>query len=827
MTLQIIPTNQPCYFPVRLAHHDKHGNPLPKPRKQPVETGWQSNLSFWNEPKIQNHLAAGGLVGMATGKPSGLAVVDVDVMALNQLALNKCGATGYVMRTQSGGIHYYYAVPAGEHVGNRTAWLKLNEGDLRGVDVRGDGGFVVVAGTGYELLHGESPAFLHLPLINEINGGTDAENKLQYRQKIQITQNLINALYCLHGLTYEEWSRVGMGLYHSCEDNQAALRLYQEWSQQCEAADEQHRVMSPDDIAEKWLTFERNPNARKVTVMSSIYHLARDRFGWQGEIDDFKIDPAAAFGDPSQYTFELPKTFDITPETTNFSQAAIDIGNDMKRIYELSQLVGVTIDIAQIDYIINRCFFETQKRKCVQMVKPDGKPTTCTDDEFAKGALNTFKTPVPNLEKAMDMCNITDRAERRKIRAISYNCMLNHIKRDRQINGHQRITCLFSTEFTSELKPNSDGLSMQGIFYDPFELPVIEAFEPDPTIMAQVVTDYKEHMPQFDDLIKFTVASRYAFDRKNAFLWIHAVSNFGKSGLKKMFNDLGLWANMTTADAIKLVDGDTTKLETGDFTNSFTICIDEAEGAPADLRKLDNNVEMNIKFKSGADVPVYGKVLLSADEIPVLMGEDGGVDDQFINRFNYMRFEVNFTQRQLPVQLGEDVYQLYLTQYIRECISATVTRYQQTGKTEAAREAQRYLTYFHDQYGIGRSFESVSDNVEEIAEDWLEWVGAMIRQKQPVLNGRCLERFVNYGDIHNQAGQMFIAPARSIYDAWVKTHPRAQQAKLKTLYKSIHRTLSTLDQFARPRHHTKKVMVNGISKRALITEQLVKHLTNL
>jgi hypothetical protein len=80
-------------------------------------------------------------VGLDVGK-SGLIVFDGDVRddgvaALGEIVRGQCGA---VITTPSGGVHVYYRNAAGD-LGNAT-------GDMpKGIDIRGNGGFVVAAGS--------------------------------------------------------------------------------------------------------------------------------------------------------------------------------------------------------------------------------------------------------------------------------------------------------------------------------------------------------------------------------------------------------------------------------------------------------------------------------------------------------------------------------------------------------------------------------------------------------------------------------------------------------------------------------------------------------
>jgi hypothetical protein len=89
----------------------------------------------------------GANVGIATGSPSGIVVVDVDVPeGMESLGLLEREGKGLPdtlsARTGSGGRHLVFELPKGR-LGNSTGRLPGFSRDLPGVDFRGEGGYVV------------------------------------------------------------------------------------------------------------------------------------------------------------------------------------------------------------------------------------------------------------------------------------------------------------------------------------------------------------------------------------------------------------------------------------------------------------------------------------------------------------------------------------------------------------------------------------------------------------------------------------------------------------------------------------------------------------
>jgi hypothetical protein len=88
-------------------------------------------------------------VGIATGAPSDLVVVDVDLERSGGESLQVLSAGGWHLPpslqvwTGGGGFHRYYRRPAGLVVPNTAGRLPNVSEPLPGIDLRGDGGYVV------------------------------------------------------------------------------------------------------------------------------------------------------------------------------------------------------------------------------------------------------------------------------------------------------------------------------------------------------------------------------------------------------------------------------------------------------------------------------------------------------------------------------------------------------------------------------------------------------------------------------------------------------------------------------------------------------------
>lgn len=117
-------------------------------------------------------------IGIPTGAPSGIAVIDIDPRNGGDKGLERAiGDLGplpetVMVRTPSGGWHYWFGVPDGVTIPNSAGKLGRRRGDdspPSGVDVRGDGGYVVApptrtpAGAAWSWMHRDSTSLALFP----------------------------------------------------------------------------------------------------------------------------------------------------------------------------------------------------------------------------------------------------------------------------------------------------------------------------------------------------------------------------------------------------------------------------------------------------------------------------------------------------------------------------------------------------------------------------------------------------------------------------------------------------------------------------------------
>ena len=223
-----------------------------KADKKPHITSWQQKATtdqemvkeWWKKWPEAN-------IAMPTGAPSGFVAVDVDV---------KNGVDGYKslsfieamfgvqstrrIETPSGGIHLIYT-------SNQKVMNKI--GILDGIDVRGDGGYIVaqgsvIGGSAYKVIHDVPPEEMTMEMVSWING---TEN-MKPPSKIGVAKGERNNQIFKLASSYR-----GQDL-----DIESALKACKHIAQSCIPPLEEAEVIATvENVYQRY-----QPNAIKVTV---------------------------------------------------------------------------------------------------------------------------------------------------------------------------------------------------------------------------------------------------------------------------------------------------------------------------------------------------------------------------------------------------------------------------------------------------------------------------------------------------------------------------------------------------------------------------------
>jgi hypothetical protein len=319
----------------------------------------------------------------------------------------------------------------------------------------------------------------------------------------------------------------------------------------------------------------------------------------------------------------------------------------------------------------------------------------------------------PDLSTTKKQARITATSE------IPINAVIDKIKYSNQRKQLEATIDMFATQARVDLLPNA----ARFIFpYKPVE------FKPTKVrseIKKQIISDYKEHFDVFDDFIDFIVASRFAPDRKNAFLWIHAVSDNGKNFLMDTFAKLDLSVELSVKELEKMFDGNPVGRRMHEFINAFIVVFDEVKTVKSEIKQINNKAMLSPKFESMCTVELYAKLFLSAENIPSLAGEQGA-EQQFVNRFNKFRLTNNLKNREIFKSFGSALYHDVITEYVAQEIASRVQSYISKGKDQASKDAYDFLNEFHAKHNLGHFIHSLDETVDEYAADIVTLIKAYL-----------------------------------------------------------------------------------------------------
>ncbi|MEE9337940.1 MAG: hypothetical protein V3U87_07660 [Methylococcaceae bacterium] len=290
---------------------------------------------------------------------------------------------------------------------------------------------------------------------------------------------------------------------------------------------------------------------------------------------------------------------------------------------------------------------------------------------------------------------------------------------------------------------------------------------------SAILAEYKEHFPQFDELLNVLCASRFANSRRQSFIWLHVASNWGKGLLEKVFKNVGIVSKVSVKEIEKAFEGQPLGKNSAYFRRSWILWVDEFKTVKSEIKELTDEISAAPKNELNFCAPLYLKIFTSAETVDSLAGEKG-VEKQFINRFNYMSPPANDIDH-LPLLIRDKgKYISALTKYVGEKLNAFVEEMREMGRVESASHCDKILAKFHKANNIGIEFGSIDDSVNEMANKLKEILIDFSKnssglQKLPehlnqILKANCI------GGTHDKFGKVIVLTSWSKFiKEWIET----------------------------------------------------------
>jgi len=230
-----------------------------------------------------------------------------------------------------------------------------------------------------------------------------------------------------------------------------------------------------------------------------------------------------------------------------------------------------------------------------------------------------------------------------------------------------------------------------------------------------IVEDYKKHWGEnyLQDFIDYIVAVRFAQDRKLSYLNLNAPSNWGKSFLMGVCEELYISTEVRVSD---LREDKASGLSVNSVLNSFILFIDEFKKFTNVLFKYTHNLIIEEKFRQAVKVPSYAKILLNADESESF---SYAVDEQIKNRVLVMKIksDIKLDDREL-YKKNSYVYKAVVKEFFYNEITKRIENYKKLGKIESVAAAEKKLRELKEKYKIESDF-NVNDLIKNTIAEFI------------------------------------------------------------------------------------------------------------
>jgi len=292
--------------------------------------------------------------------------------------------------------------------------------------------------------------------------------------------------------------------------------------------------------------------------------------------------------------------------------------------------------------------------------------------------------------------------------------IFGHIKHYQQRNRIEMFVDMFAEEGRIELLDESARVVY---LHEPYQ-----EGEIDETIVA----DLKEHFSELDTFLNYLIAALFAQDRKQAMLWLKASSDWGKTFLVSILRELGCAVELTVKETEACFEGRPVGKSMVDFKRAFVVVFEEFKSVKSEIKQLQNYLSLSPINQLQQTVPLYSKLFLSAEGVPSL-ASDAGIEDQFANRFNFLKLEGNLTHRPKFQEVGRRAYFDSCRNYVASVFNEKIAEYRALGKEQAADSAEKEISHFRSEYGIDKFFTPLSVGLEDLSREFTDWVSRNYR----------------------------------------------------------------------------------------------------
>ncbi len=453
----------------------------------------------------------------------------------------------------------------------------------------------------------------------------------------------------------------------------------------------------------------------------------------------------------------------------------------------------IEVDETIIEAIIAGAFWSSQKSKLYLMGSHDelvmfsrqdgvkflkqtfGDPLdpACLDDH-----LDAWAAKQPEEGRAKARAN-----KRKECVALPYVLLMDHLLYHNQRNTIEMQVDMFATHGRMELLDESARVVYT---HTPFQT--------GPWDQA-VVDDFTEHFPEYKRFLGFIVASRFAQDRKQCYIWMNCSSDWGKSFLLACLADMGVVVEVSVKEIEALFEGKPVSKTMHDFKRAMVLAVEEFKSSRSELKQLQNQAQLSPKNQLMQKVELFTKLFLSAEAVPSFASAEEGIEDQFANRVNYIRGEGRLNDRELFKRLGKAVYYANIRNFTAHRMNDRIEKYQALGREKAVQQADKVITKFWAANRIGKTFTPLSENLPALGQEFLRWLRLRYFDGYLSHNHKGDVRLIQESLMQHE-GEWYLRNASKIASIWLdevkdKSVVGALQFKKADIIKSVTKNVGT------------------------------------
>ena len=512
----------------------------------------------------------------------------------------------------------------------------------------------------------------------------------------------ILALIPAAGLDYAEWFKVGAALHHEG----APLETWLAWS-------EPDPRYSRSVCAAKWKDFG-NYRGQSAT-MRSVIKLS----GWTGAAarevaDDIQKRLETIFQQLIDKPYD-PKGDDIMggladkSSTKEDAEAPPEADAEAEKAEPLAPEEAVRRHV--VSATIETSFYCTGAGRPFQFLNREGDLVQFSERDAWRYLTSTFGSPLKaeHIDQWVELAEPNVRKDVRKaIAAAVREPILDEIKLYRQRSALAWRVDMFAQTPLFELREFDVQITLphRPLPQGPFE--------------QRFIDDFRAHWPEVDLVLAFIAAARFAGDRKKAFLWWLAQSDFGKGLFMSQLAAAGVVATTSIKEIEAAMEGKPVALAADNFKRALVLWIDEFKVVKSELKQLQNEITLSPKYELRQTVEIFSKIFTSAETVNSLVGSNG-VEGQFVNRMSVIENAGSIDSRPL-FQANRATYAMSLRNWIATTLNAAIANYQDMGRDRATNVADKALESFHAEWGIGKRFGNLDDNIKAVADEFVEYL---------------------------------------------------------------------------------------------------------